>query len=253
MGSKAIVLAAGKGTRMKSDLAKVLHPVAGRPMLLWALDALVAAQCDEIAVVVGHQADAVRAILPDGVGSALQSEQLGTGHAALVGLAELSVESGDDVIIMPGDMPLVRAETLVELIDLHRSSRAAGTLLTVKLDEPRAYGRIIRAGDGGVIGVVEAKDATPAQLGIAEVGTSVYVFSGEWLAGVLDRITTDNAQGEYYLTDVVSILVADGHRIEALEASPEEGLGINSIDQITGVEAALEARRSALGDPIEDR
>jgi len=252
MASKAIVLAAGKGTRMKSDLAKVLHPVAGRPMLLWALDALVAADCDEVAVVVGHQADAVRSILPDGVGSALQSEQLGTGHAAMIGLGELDVTAEDEVIIMPGDMPLVRAETLLELIDLHRTSGAAGTLLTVELDEPRAYGRVIRSGDGGVVGIVEAKDATPAQLDIAEVSTSVYVFSGRWLAGALDRITTDNAQGEYYLTDVVGILVADGHRIEAHKASPEEGLGINSVDQIEGVEAALEARSGALGDPTED-
>jgi len=242
---KAIVLGAGKGTRMKSDLAKVLHPVAGRPMLLWALDALQTAHSTGTVVVVGHQADAVRAILPTGVGSALQAEQLGTGHAAMVGLDALDVGDDDDVVVMPGDMPLVRGETLEELLELHRGTGAAATLLTVKLDEPRAYGRILRS-DGGVVGIVEAKDATPQQLEIAEVGTSVYAFAGRWFADALSRINTENAQGEYYLTDVISILAGDGHRIEAHIASAEEGLGINSVDQLAGVEAILH-RRGAVG------
>ncbi len=242
MAIKSIVMGAGKGTRMKSDLAKVLHPVAGRPMVLWALDALEQAGCAETVVVVGHQADAVRAVLPDGVGSALQAEQLGTGHAAMIGLAGLSVDPSDDIIVMPGDMPLVKGQTLRELIDLHHTSSAAATLLSVELDEPRAYGRVIRS-DNGVLGIVEARDATPEQLEISEVGTSVYVFSGRWFEDALGRINTDNAQGEYYLTDVIGILVADGHRVEAHKASPEEGLGINSIDQIDSVEAALLRRR----------
>jgi bifunctional UDP-N-acetylglucosamine pyrophosphorylase/glucosamine-1-phosphate N-acetyltransferase len=228
---------------MESDLAKVLYPVADRPMLLWALEALANAECEQTVVVVGHQADAVREVLPTEVGSALQAEQLGTGHAAMVGLDALSPGRDDEIIIMPGDMPLVRGETLAELLGLHRETGAAATLLTVELDEPRAYGRILRS-ERGVIGIVEARDATPEQLQIGEVGTSIYVFSGKWLAGALSRITTDNAQGEYYLTDVVAILVADGHRVEAHKASPEEGLGINSVDQVESVEAALRARAS---------
>ena len=243
MARKAIVLGAGKGTRMNSDLAKVLHPVAGRPMLLWALGALTAADCEEIVVVVGHQADAVRAILPDGVGSALQEEQLGTGHAAMVGLAALDVQPDDDVIVLPGDMPLIRAETMVAMLELHRNTGAAATLLTVVLDEPGAYGRVIRD-DGHVVGVVEVKDATREQLEVSEVNTSAYTFSGRWLEGALRRVGTDNAQGEYYLTDVVGILVADGRRVEAYIASAEEGLGINSVDQIAGVEAVLKERQS---------
>jgi bifunctional UDP-N-acetylglucosamine pyrophosphorylase/glucosamine-1-phosphate N-acetyltransferase len=241
MAVKAIVLGAGKGTRMKSDLAKVLHPVAGRPMLMWALDALQVANSAETVVVVGHQADAVRSILPHSVRSALQAEQLGTGHAAMIGMEELEVGPDDDIVVMPGDMPLVRGETLDELLELHRRTGAAATLLTVKLDEPRAYGRILRS-DGGVVGIVEAKDATPEQLEIAEVGTSVYVFAGRWFAQALSQISTDNAQGEYYLTDVVGVLAAAGHRIEAHVASPEEGLGINSVDQLAGVEEVLYQR-----------
>ncbi len=241
MSVKAIVLGAGKGTRMKSDLAKVLHHVAGRPMLLWALDALSEADCSNVVVVVGHQADAVQAILPDGVSSAYQAEQLGTGHAAMIGLAAMELGDEDHVIVMPGDMPLVRGETLRELIEHHVTTESAATLLSAVIDEPGAYGRVVRS-DAGVTGIVEAKDASPEQLEINEVGTSVYVFSGRWFADALSRVGTDNAQGEYYLTDVIGILVGDGHRVEAHQAHPEEGLGINSIDQVEGVTAALNRR-----------
>ena len=141
-------------------------------------------------------------------------------------------------------MPLVRAETLNELLQLHRKSGAAATLLTVELEEPRAYGRVLRS-DAGVVGIVEANDASPEQLEIAEVGTSVYVFSGRWFANALSRIDTNNAQGEYYLTDVIGVLAGDGHRIEAHIARPEEGLGINSIDQLASVEAVLRRRGDA--------
>lgn len=244
MAIKAIVLGAGKGTRMKSDLAKVLHPVAARPMLLWVLDAVAAAGSTETVVVVGHQADAVRDVLPEGVESALQQQQLGTGHAAKIGLDVLEVGLDDDVVVIPGDMPLVRGETVAELIELHRSTGAAATLLTVELDEPGAYGRVIRT-DGAVTAIVEVKDATPEQLAVNEVNTSVYAFTGQWLAGALARISTENAQGEYYLTDVVGILVGDGHRIEAHQAAAEEGLGVNSIDQLEGVASVLHARSLA--------
>jgi bifunctional UDP-N-acetylglucosamine pyrophosphorylase/glucosamine-1-phosphate N-acetyltransferase len=241
MAVKAIVLGAGKGTRMKSDLAKVLHPVAGRPMLLWTLDIIAALDPAATVVVVGHQAEAVRDILPHGVDSALQTEQLGTGHATMVALPVLDVDADDDIVVMPGDMPLVTGRTLVRMLELHRASGAAATLLSVELDEPGAYGRVVRDGSR-VLGIVEAKDATPEQLEITEVGTSVYVFCGRWLADALARVGTGNVQGEYYLTDVIGILVGDGHRVEALRTAPEEGLGINSIDQIARVESVLKRR-----------
>jgi len=228
---------------MKSDLAKVLHTVAGRPMLHWVLDAVAATDCDEIIVVVGHQAEAVRAILPDGVGSALQTEQLGTGHAALVGLGALDAGVEDEIIVIPGDMPLVRGETLNALVAAHRAAGAAATILSVELEDPQAYGRVIRR-DGTVEAVIEVKDATAEQLAVKEVNTSAYVFSGEWFAGALARLSTENAQGEYYLTDVVGILVGDGHLVEAHKADQEEGFGINSIDQIAEVELLMRHRRT---------
>lgn len=236
-------MGAGKGTRMKSNTAKVLHPVAGRPMVSWVLAAVAETDPVETVVVVGHHGDAVRAILPANVGAALQAEQLGTGHAALIGLEALTPHPEDEVIVIPGDMPLVKGSTLNSLLAAHRQAGAAATLMTVVLDEPRAYGRIIRSG-GAVAAIVEVKDATEEQLQISEVNPSVYVFSAALLPDALHRIGTANAQREYYLTDVIEILVADGHRIEAVIGDPEEGLGINSIDQIPEVENVLRKRRA---------
>lgn len=241
MAVKAIVLGAGKGTRMKSDRAKVLFPVADRPMLLWVLDAVAGAGIEEVVVVVGHQADAVRSVLPPGVASALQAEQLGTGDATAVGLAALDISPGDQIVVMPGDMPLVSTATLCGMLAAHRDSEAAVTLLTAVLEEPRAYGRIIRE-DGAVKAVVEAKDATREQLEVREVSTSVYVFDAEYLPHALERIDTDNAQGEYYLTDAVGILVGDGCRVAGYIGDPAEGLGINSVDQVAEIEHVLRAR-----------
>jgi bifunctional UDP-N-acetylglucosamine pyrophosphorylase/glucosamine-1-phosphate N-acetyltransferase len=242
MATKAIVLAAGKGTRMKTDLAKVLHTIAGRPMLHWVLDAVSATDCEDTVVVVGHQADAVRAILPTGIRSALQAEQLGTGHATAIGLAALEVAADDQIIVMPGDMPLVRGETLVELIARHTEVGAAATVLSVVLDEPASYGRVIRDGAGRVVAIIEVKDATPEQLAVTEVNTSAYVFSGAWLGDALSRLSTTNAAGEYYLTDVVRILVGDGRLVVTHQASPEEGMGVNSVGQIAEVESVIERR-----------
>ena len=243
MAVKAIVLGAGKGTRMESDLAKVLFPVASRPMLLWVLDTMVDAGVTDTIVVVGHQADAVRAILPEGVGSALQAEQLGTGHACLIGVEALDFEPEDEIIVIPGDMPLVTGATVKSMLATHRATGAAATLLTAELDEPRAYGRVIRR-DGMVSAIVEVKDASPEQLEINEISTSVYVFTAEHLPGALARLTTDNAQGEYYLTDVVEHLVGDGLTVAGFVGCPDEGLGINSLDQVPGVASLLQQRHS---------
>lgn len=243
MAVKAIVLGAGKGTRMESELAKVLFPVAGRPMLLWVLDTMVDAGAAEIIVVVGHQADAVRSILPEGVTSALQEEQLGTGHACRIGVEALDCAPDDEIIVIPGDMPLVTGATVRSMLETHRSVGAAATLLTAELDEPRAYGRVIRR-EGMVAAIVEVKDASPAQLEIHEVSTSVYVFTAKHLPAALARLNTDNAQGEYYLTDVVEILVGDGLTVAGYVGDPDEGLGINSLDQVPGVTSLLQQRHS---------
>ena len=241
MAVKAIVLGAGKGTRMESELAKVMVPVAGRPMLLWVLDAMADAGVAETIVVVGHQADAVRSILPVGVKSALQEEQLGTGHACRIGLEALDYQPDDEIIVIPGDMPLVSGATVRSMLEGHRSTGAAATLLTAELEVPGAYGRVIRR-EGMVAAIVEVKDASPAQLEIREISTSVYVFTAQHLPGALARLNTDNAQGEYYLTDVVEILVGDGRVVAGHVGSPEEGLGINSLDQVPGVAALLQQR-----------
>jgi bifunctional UDP-N-acetylglucosamine pyrophosphorylase/glucosamine-1-phosphate N-acetyltransferase len=194
-------------------------------------------------VVVGHQAEDVRSILPDGASSPLQAEQLGTGHAAAVGLSVLEVAAADDILVMPGDMPLVSAPTLREMLALHVESAAAVTILTVELDEPGAYGRVIRA-NGDVVGIVEVKDATPEQISINEVNSSVYLFAAEHLPRALEQIDRNNAQGEYYLTDAVEILVNNGFLAKAFIGKPEEGLGVNSVDQIAVVEALLRRRWS---------
>ncbi len=232
---------------MKSDLAKVLHPVAGRPLLLWVLDAVAATEPDEVVVVVGHQAEAVEAILPHQVSSALQAEQLGTGHAAAVGLAALQVQPDDVVIVMPGDMPLIKGETLRRLLRHHRTTGSAATLLSVELDDPGSYGRVIRK-EGKVTGIVEVRDASADELAVRGVNTSVYAFSGRHLPQALDQIGTNNAQGEYYLTDVVGILVSAGLPVAAILTDAVEGLGINSVDQIADVAAHLEGRTD--GGPI---
>jgi bifunctional UDP-N-acetylglucosamine pyrophosphorylase/glucosamine-1-phosphate N-acetyltransferase len=244
MAVKALVLGAGKGTRMRSDRAKVLHEVAGRPLIGWMLNLLDPIDPSETVVVVGHQADAVTAALPDGVRTALQADQRGTGHAARVGLAELPTDPGDVVVVLPGDMPLIRPESLTALIETHRQERAAATMLTIS-DGPRDFGRIVR-GDDGIVAIVEARDATPEQYAIGEVNTSVYAFDADQLRSALGELTPDNDQGELYLTDVIAILVGRGARIAGVHvADAQEAIGVNSHDQLAEVAAALRRRINA--------
>ncbi len=241
MGAKAIVLAAGQGTRMRSTRAKVLHDILGRPLVGWALGAL--SGCGgggEVVVVIGHQADQVAAALPEGVRTALQAEQLGTGHAARVGLTALEPEPGDTVVVVPGDSPLLRPETIDTLVATHEASGAAATLLTVVADNPTGYGRILRDGDA-VVGIVEEGDADDTQRAIREVGTSVYAFTAGLLGPALDALGTGNAQGEYYLTDVAGWLAGEGNLVGAVQAAAVEGLGVNSQAQLA--EAAAHLRR----------
>ncbi len=243
MSVKAVVLGAGKGTRMKSEKAKVLHEAAGRPLILWMLQLLDDIETEETVVVVGHQADEVAAILPAGVATALQEPQLGTGHATQVGLTELETVPGDTIVVLPGDMPLIRVESLAGLVATHRVEEAAATILTIQ-DGPRDFGRIVRK-DGAVVGIVEQRDCTPEQLEIGEVNTSVYVFEADALRSALTELTPENDQGELYLTDAIGILVGRGAWVATYSADAEEATGVNSHDQLARASAVLRGRINA--------
>jgi bifunctional UDP-N-acetylglucosamine pyrophosphorylase / glucosamine-1-phosphate N-acetyltransferase len=253
----AIVLAAGEGTRMRSAIPKVLHPLCGRPMLLHLVDALSSltpAVLDRIVVVVGHGAELVTKALAEGVtgsipvDSVLQEHQRGTGDAVQVALAALADEvSGDeDVLVTPGDTPLLRADTLAALIEHHRAADPAATLLTARIADATGYGRVLRDRDGRVDRIVEHRDATEAERAVDEINTSIYCFRRSLLAPALRRITPDNAQGEYYLTDAVAFLRQAGHRVDALVvADPVEAVGINDRAQLAEAEQLLRRRVNA--------
>jgi len=231
---------------MKSDLAKVLHRVAGRSLLDWALGELAGLPLSSVAVVVGHQAAAVSAAIADHemaplVATALQSEQLGTGHAAAIGLAALAVQPTDTVLVMPGDMPLLKAETLGIMVHMHRESGAAATVATAIMSDPTGYGRVKRA-EGRVVAIVEQADATAAEAAIAEVNTSVYTFQAGLLGELLDRLDTANAQGEQYLTDVVGMLAMSGEMVEGFVIDSEEAMGVNTPAQLAAADAVLRQR-----------
>lgn len=235
-----VILAAGKGTRMKSDLPKVLHEVCGRTLLDWALSETALLASQSTVVVVGHQADTVTETCPDDVTAVVQEPQLGTGHAVQVGLAALD-PSVDTVVVLPGDMPLIRPSSLRTLVDSHASAGSAATIMSVNLDDPTGYGRIVRS-DGSVSAIVEHRDANDEELSIREVNTSVYVFDRQQLVDALTRVTTDNDQGEYYLTDVVGILVEAGASVEAVSVPEDEGLGVNDHSQLATATAEIVAR-----------
>ena len=212
----AIVLAAGQGTRMKSELPKVLLPVGGRPMVRYVLDALNSAGIGHTVVVVGYRADLVRAEL-DGLANfsfAEQREQLGTGHAVMMCRDQLAAQRGP-VLIVTGDSPMLQAGSIRKLLDAFREGEYACLLGTVERDDPTGYGRIVRDGEGHFIGIVEEKDATDAQRSIREVNVSIYVFDPEELLAALEKLTDQNAQGEYYITDCPAILMTAGKQVDA--------------------------------------
>lgn len=243
---QAIVLAAGKGTRMNSALPKVVHEAAGRPLLHYVLD-----RCHDLGartlVVVGHEAETVRqacASRPD-LTFAVQEPQLGTGHAVQVALRALTTGSPTSVLVLAGDVPLLRAQTLSALCALRQKSGAAGALISFRSPSPGAYGRIVRDGSGRVVRIVEAKDASPEERLIDEVNASIYVFDGARLRAAIDRVGADNAQGEFYLTDVVGLLVSAGERFEALVLDdPSEAVGVNTQAELALVETSIYAGRA---------
>ncbi len=240
----AIVLAAGKGTRMKSAQAKVLHEVFYRPMLLHVLEAAIAARVERITVVLGHQQEAVQAVLSGlPVETVLQTEQLGTGHAVLC--AESACEGMDQILILCGDTPLIQTETLVAMLAQHQSSQAALTLMTTRLPEPFGYGRILRGKDNQVEAIVEEKDASDEQRGIKEINAGIYLVDAAFLFSALARVGTNNSQGEVYLTDIVAIARQEGKKVQAYEhAQSLDVLGVNSRVELAQAEAALQERRN---------
>jgi bifunctional UDP-N-acetylglucosamine pyrophosphorylase/glucosamine-1-phosphate N-acetyltransferase len=241
----AVILAAGKGTRMQSDLPKVMHEACGRPMVHWVVDACRQAGAERIVVVVGHMAELVRASLADepGVSFVDQTEQLGTGHAVDQARAIFADTPDHDVLVLCGDGPLIRADTLRTLLDTHRSTAADATLATAIIDDPSGYGRIVRDADGGFERIVEQKDATPEQLGIREVNPSYYCFRAGPLFDRLSRIDNRNANGEYYVTDVLGIARSEGSTVSVVDAVPaEDVLSVNTPDQLAEVDAILRRR-----------
>ena len=248
MATTAIILAAGKGTRMQSDKAKVLHEVCGRPMLAYVIDACREAGCGKLLIVVGHQADRVRAAFSGDdadIEWVEQREQHGTGHAVMMCRDPLAGLSGP-VLVLAGDGPLIRAETLEALLARHLADGAACTLATSILDDPGRYGRIVRDERGELESIVEFLDADPEQRAIREVNVSLYCFDAEALRGALGRLTNDNAKGEYYLTDTLGILKADGAKLSAVAAvPPEDVLSINTVDQLAEVERVMRTRQAA--------
>jgi len=241
----AVILAAGQGTRMKSALPTVLHEVAGQPLLAHVINGARALGASPIVTVIGHGAERVRgACAAPGVIFALQAEQLGTGHALQCAVPALASFSGD-LLLLCGDVPLLRPETLSALLAHHRSQRATVTVLTAELDNPHGYGRIIRGGDG-VARIVEEKDATPAERAVREINTGIYAFAAPRVFSLLAGLTNHNAQGEYYLTDVIAEARAARERVAALAvAHAEEAMGINDRIQLAEAGALLRNRINA--------
>jgi bifunctional UDP-N-acetylglucosamine pyrophosphorylase / glucosamine-1-phosphate N-acetyltransferase len=238
----AVILAAGRGTRMKSERAKVLHAVAGLPMVHYPVELTRSLGCRPTVLVTGHQAEAVQQEM-DGreLLFALQQEQLGTGHALLCAQPLLARFCGT-ILLLCGDVPLLRLQTLERLLACHAARRAAVTVLTAEVPEPRGYGRIIRDGER-VLKIVEEKDATPLERSVREINTGIYAFEAPFVFQALAEVGRDNAQGEYYLTDVVAAARAAGRTVAALAvADAAEAMGINDRCQLAEASAIMRRR-----------
>jgi bifunctional UDP-N-acetylglucosamine pyrophosphorylase/glucosamine-1-phosphate N-acetyltransferase/UDP-N-acetylglucosamine pyrophosphorylase len=233
---------------MKSELPKVLFPVLGRPMIHYVLDALKQGGVGRVVVVVGYRAELVQAELSGRVGLefALQAEQLGTGHAVMSCRAQLAAHDGP-VVVMAGDAPMLQAATVARLLDEFDRRQPACLLGTIHNPNPKGLGRVVRDGNGRFVGVVEEKDATDAQRQITEVNMSYYVFDSKRLLAALDHIRADNAQREYYITDVPAVLAAQGAPIDAICClQPCEALAVNNADELAAVEATLGSLHEAV-------
>ncbi len=241
-----IILAAGKGTRMKTDLPKVLYPIDGKAMIRYVLDTVTEIGIQKSVIVVGYHADQVKseiAYFPTNF--VIQEPQNGTGHAVLQ--AEPLLEDFKcDIIVLYGDVPFIRPETLERVIRTHQRENAAATILTVDMPDPTRYGRIVREKDGSVIRIVEHTDATDEELKISEINTGIICFRNPGLFDALHQVTPNNQQGELYLTDVIDILRQNGQRISAVKAgNPFEVMGIDDQEKAAQAENMLSLDRIA--------
>lgn len=238
-----IILAAGKGKRMKSDLPKVLHPINGRPMIHYVIDVAEQIGSQRIVLIIGHKKEMVEEATRDReVEYVVQREQLGTGHAVLQ-TRPLFEDFHGDILVLSGDVPLLRAETLRQLIRTHQEENPLATLLTAEMDDPTGYGRVIRDDHGLVSRIVEEKDASPREKAIREINVGIYLFKARPLFKTLPLIDNNNAQREYYLPDVLKIYVQRGERVAALlTPDVEETHGINNVEQLKQAEQILKER-----------
>ena len=238
----SVILAAGMGTRMKSKMPKVLHKVCGKPLSKWVIDASKAAGADKVCAVVGHKAETVKEVLGDVCEFALQAEQKGTGHAVMQAIDVIKNSKGE-VVILNGDTPLITAETINKAIEYHKNNGNQATVITAILDDATGYGRIVRDNDGSVLKIVEQKDASEEEKKINEVNSGMYVFDAQSLVYALDKITPNNAQGEYYLTDTLEILLSAGKKIGGYAISDNDEIrGINDRVQLNEAEKIMQKR-----------
>jgi len=236
-------MAAGKGTRMKSDLVKVLHQINKRPMIYYVIDQAREVGSEKIILIIGHQKEKVQEVCQDlDVEFVIQQPQLGTGHAVM--MAENYLKSYDgDVLVLSGDVPLLSAATIRNLVTTHQQAGALATLLTAEIDDPGGYGRVIRDTGGRVIRIVEHKDATIDELKVREINVGIYMFKSRELVKALKQINNSNAQGEYYLPDVVKLYVERGDKV-VVQLTPhfDETRGINTVQQLAEAETILKQR-----------
>jgi bifunctional UDP-N-acetylglucosamine pyrophosphorylase/glucosamine-1-phosphate N-acetyltransferase len=243
---KAVILAAGKGTRMKSDKPKVVHKVLGKPMVYYSIKAAKDAGADQVCAIVGYKADEVKAeveAIPSvsDISYALQEEQLGTGHAVMCA-KEFIGEEGD-VIILCGDTPLVTGDTLSKALKVHRESKNGVTVISAVLPDSFGYGRIVRQ-DGKLDRIVEEKDATASEKEIKEVNSGMYIFDCKALVFALGQIKSDNAQGEYYLPDAIAIIKGMGLSVDAVPMEDVDQIrGVNTLEQLKEAELLMEERK----------
>lgn len=239
----ALILAAGKGTRMESELPKVLHTCCGKPMVSHVIDAARGAGADRVVVIAGYKSEMVHEELKDTVLYAEQTEQLGTGHAVMCAADQLGDEG--ETLVLCGDTPLVTADTLKRLLEAHRSAGNGVTVLSAILEEPKGYGRIIRDAEGSFLKITEDKDCTEEERLTKEINAGMYLFDTAMLKDSLKKLTNDNAQGEYYLTDTIELIKSAGGRVDAMPVEDtNEILGVNTKAQLKNAEEIMSTRNA---------